>query len=275
DESGDFTQGAELTSEQIARVLAFAVPDGAGNDSDAALSRLAGAVSGSAAGEAGIANLREIIRILSACGYGADRVQVDSGIVRGLDYYTGAVFEAQFTFPVTNEAGETVVFGSLAGGGRYDGLVARFTGQEVPATGISIGVSRLIGALRARAGAEVFATEPLCVVLVLDKSEAAESFRIAAELRGAGLRAEAYAGEGGMKAQLKYADKRGAAVAVIEGGDERARGVITIKDLKRGAELSKTAESRDQWLSARTAQQTVNRGELVATLRAMLRGGTP
>ena len=124
DESGDFTQGAELSSEQIARVLAFAAPDKAGNDPDAALSHLAGAVLGSAAGEAGVANLREIIRILSACGYGADRVQVDSGIVRGLDYYTGAVFEAQFTFPVTNEAGETVVFGSLAGGGRYDNLVS-------------------------------------------------------------------------------------------------------------------------------------------------------
>src|SRR5207248_7525827 len=140
-------------------------------------------------------NLRAIVGILSACGFESDRIRIDSGIVRGLDYYTGAVFEAQLTFPVSNETGENIVFGSIGGGGRYDGLVARFTGQEVPATGISIGLSRLMSALRARAGAESFATEPLCVVLVLDKAEAAESFRIAAELRAAGLRAEAYAGD--------------------------------------------------------------------------------
>ena len=163
----------------------------------------------------------------------------DPGIVRGLDYYTGAVFEAQLTFPVTNEAGETVVFGSVGSGGRYDGLVARFTGQTVPATGVSVGVSRLASVLKTRGGAEVF-SEPLIVVLLLDKDGVAESFRLAKELRDAGLRAEAYIGEGGMKAQLKYADKRGAAIAVIEGGDERARGEVTLKDLKLGAIAAKS-----------------------------------
>lgn len=274
DESGDFTPGAGLDRESISRVLNFAVPDHeSAADPEAVLPRLAQSVAGSAAGEAGAANLSEILRIVSTCGYGAGRVRVDSGIVRGLDYYTGAVFEAQLTFPVTNDAGENVVFGSIGGGGRYDGLVARFTGAEVPATGISIGVSRLLSALKARAGAQVFAAAPLCVVLVLDKSAAAEAFRIAAELRENGIRAEAYAGDGGMKAQLKYADKRGAAIAVIEGGDERARGEITLKDLNRGAQLAKTAETRDAWLTARPAQQTVKRGELVACVRAMLEGG--
>ena len=141
--------------------------------------------------------------------------------MRGLDYYTGAVFEAQLTFPVQNEAGETVVFGSVAGGGRYDDLVARFTGQTVPATGVSIGVSRLISALASRGSPATLA--PLVVVTVMDKAEAAASFQMVAELRDAGLRAEAYVGTGKFGDQMKYADRRGAAIAVIEGGDERAK----------------------------------------------------
>jgi histidyl-tRNA synthetase len=270
DESGDFTAGAELHEDQIARVLDFAASSEA-PDSDYAgtLARIGQVVGGSASGASAILNLEQIIRIVNDCGY-ADRVRIDTGIVRGLEYYTGAVFEAQLTFPVTNEAGENIVFGSISSGGRYDGLVARFTGQDVPATGISIGVSRLLAALRARGGAEAFGAEPLCVVLVLDKAASADSFRIAQELRAAGFRAEAYAGEGGMKAQLKYADRRGAAIAVIEGSDERARGEITLKDLKRGAELAKTAETRDAWLGARPAQHTVKRDQLVASVREIL-----
>ena len=273
DESGDFTKGAELNADQTARVLAFVAPENPGADNEAVLTALSETVRGSAIGEAGIADLKEIIRILNIAGYGADRVRVDSGIVRGLEYYTGAVFEAQLTFPVTNEQGEAVVFGSVGGGGRYDDLIARFTGQSVPASGISIGVSRLLAALRARSGAEVWATEPLIVVLVLDKSAIAESFRIAQELRAAGLRAEAYVGESGMKAQLKYADRRGAAIAVIEGGDERARGEVQIKDLILGAELAKSTESRADWVKDRPAQQTVKRDQLVSAIRAILGRG--
>ena len=274
DESGDFTKGADLNAEQAARVLAFVAPEEAGADNEAVLAALAETVRGSAIGEAGIADLREMVRILSISGYGPDRVRIDSGVVRGLEYYTGAVFEAQLTFPVTNEQGEAVVFGSVGGGGRYDDLIARFTGQSVPATGISIGVSRLLAALRARSGAEVWATEPLIVVLVLDKGAIAESFRIAQELRAAGLRAEAYVGDSGMKAQLKYADRRGAAIAVIEGSDERARGEVQIKDLILGAELAKSTESRADWVKDRPAQQTAKRDELVSAIRGVLsRGG--
>jgi histidyl-tRNA synthetase len=275
DESGDFTKGAELNPEQIARVLAFVAPDNAGLEQDAVIAALAETVRGSAIGESGIADLREIVRILTIAGYGQDRVRVDSGIVRGLDYYTGAVFEAQLTFPVTNEEGEAVVFGSVGGGGRYDDLIARFTGQSVPASGISIGVSRLLSVLRARSGAEVWETEPLIVVLVLDKGAIAESFRLAADLRAAGLRAEAYVGEAGMKAQLKYADRRDAAIAVIEGGDERARGEVTLKDLALGAELSKSTENRANWVKDRPAQQSVKRDQLVPAIRTILasRGG--
>jgi len=159
-----------------------------------------------------------------------------------------------------------VIFGSVAGGGRYDDLVARFTGQQVPATGISIGVSRLLTALRQRG--LTGETKPLIVVLSLD--EPARAFATARELRQQGLRAEAYVGTRKFGDQLKYADKRGAALAVIEGVDEVANKQITIKNLAAGAELAKSTTSRQEWLGARKAQETVERGKLVETVRAML-----
>jgi histidyl-tRNA synthetase len=193
----------------------------------------------------------------------------DTGIVRGLDYYTGAVFEAQLTFPVTNEDGEEVVFGSVAGGGRYDDLVARFTGQQVPATGISIGVSRLMSALSAR-GLMASSHKPLIVVTVFDKNDASSSFALVQELRAAGLRAEAYVGNGKMGDQFKYADKRGAAIAVVEGPDERAKGEVQLKDLALGAELAKSVESRADWVANREAQTSAKRSDVVAAIQKML-----
>jgi histidyl-tRNA synthetase len=211
--------------------------------------------------------LDKIIDLCRQNLYHVDQIAPDTSIIRGLDYYTGPVFEAQLTFPVTNEAGETVVFGSVAGGGRYDDLVARFTGQQVPATGISIGVSRLLTALRSRGltGNE----QPLIVVLSMGQVES--SFRIARELREAGLRAETYVGTKKIPDQLKYADKRGAALVVMEGDDERAKGEVTLKDLKLGAELSKSVESRAEWVGARAAQTTVKRDALVAEVQKLLR----
>ena len=228
-------------------------------------------VGSSAIGAAGLNELEQIVKLLSACGYGPDRIMFDTGVVRGLDYYTGAVFEAQLTFPVKNEDGEEVVFGSVAGGGRYDDLVARFTGQQVPATGVSIGVSRLMSALSSR-GLMAAAKAPLVVVTVFDKNDAAASFAMVQELRAAGIRAEAYVGGGKMGDQFKYADKRGAAIAVIEGGDERTRGEVTLKDLALGAELAKSVESRAEWVANREAQKSVRRADLVAEIKAMLKG---
>ncbi len=246
DESGDFTRGAELDDGQIGQVMRL----------------LAGGA------DAGMDDLNAIAAILRPSGYGEDRVRIDTSIIRGLDYYTGPVFEAQLTFPVQNEDGEQVVFGSVAGGGRYDDLVARFTGQQVPATGISIGVSRLMTALRSRG--LTGDTQPLVLVLSLD--DPARSFATARELREAGFRAETYTGSKKFGDQLKYADKRGAVLAVIEGGDERASGQITVKNLAAGAELSKSIASRAEWLGDRQAQQTVARGGLVAAVRAALGG---
>ena len=269
DESGDFTKGAELDAQAATRILAFIDAEIQNMEADAALLSLAKAVSGSGTGETGAAELGDVIRILNSCGYGPDRVRVDSGIVRGLDYYTGPVFEAQLLAPVQNDAGETVVFGSVGGGGRYDDLVARFTGQIVPASGFSIGVSRLLTALKSR-GAAIATPDPLIVVLVLDKSEVAFSFQLVTELRKAGLRAEAYVGESGMKAQLRYADKRNAAIAVIEGSDERAKGEVTLKDLALGAEMAKDVASRADWVKDRPAQQSVKRQDMMNAIRAML-----
>ena len=267
DDSGDFTKGAGLSAEQAHRILAFVAPDA--KDEEEHLQQIGTLISTSAVGAAGLQELEQIVKLLSACGYGPDRIIFDTGVVRGLDYYTGAVFEAQLTFPVQNEDGEEVVFGSVAGGGRYDDLVARFTGQTVPATGISIGVSRLMSALASR-GALKSALSPLVVVTVFDKNDATGSFAMVQELRAAGIRAEAYVGTGKMGDQFKYADKRGAAIAVVEGPDERTQGVVTLKDLALGAELAKSTESRAEWVGNREAQKSVPRAALVAQIKAML-----
>jgi histidyl-tRNA synthetase len=251
DESGDFTKGAGLTADQTAGVM-----------------RLLTANPTYFVELDGYDDLMAIHGILAANGYEGDRVAIDTSIIRGLDYYTGPVFEAQLQFGVKNDAGEEVVFGSVAGGGRYDDLVARFTGQQVPAVGISIGVSRLLSALKDRSEA---ALPPLVVVLALDDVQS--SFKMGAELRAAGIRAETYVGTKKFGDQLKYADKRGAAIAVMEGSDERGKGEVTLKDLALGAELAKTVESRAEWVADRPAQQSVLRGQLVVAVRAMLSRG--
>jgi histidyl-tRNA synthetase len=263
DESGDYTEGARLEKSQIDRIAAFVSSTQAGEQR---LEDMRALIAGNGAGEEGYAELAGIAGLTRNHG----RIQFDPGIVRGLDYYTGAVFEAQLTFPVRNEEGDPVVFGSVAGGGRYDDLVARFTGERVPATGISIGVSRLLNVLREK---KSLTLPPLMVVLALDKEERGRSFALAAELRAAGIRAEAYVGDGGMKAQFRYADRRNAAIAIIEGADERAKGEVTIKDLIAGAELAKSVESRAAWVQERPAQISVPRAELVAKIKEML--GTP
>lgn len=259
DESGDFTKGAGLSNAQIGKIETFISGTQSGSHR---LEHMQALVEGSRAGQEGYAELSGIAQLTQTHG----RIEFDPGIVRGLEYYTGAVFEAQLTFPVKNEDGDPVVMGSVAGGGRYDDLVARFTGERVPATGISIGVSRLLNALRERKSSP----PPLVVVMALDKENRSDTFVLAAELRAAGIRSECFVGDGGMKAQLKYADRRKAAIAVIEGPDERARGEVTLKDLIAGAELAKSVESRAAWVKERAAQISVPRNELVAKIKGML-----
>ncbi len=273
DESGDFTKGAGLdtaAAESIIRFMTQPVPTATEEGLRDWWSQIVPAVAPDSLAARGIAETAKILENVNGAGY-QDRICLDTSVVRGLDYYTGAVFEAQLTFPVKNEKGEEVVFGSVAGGGRYDDLVARFTGQQVPATGVSIGVSRLMSALLQR-GLAAGAVEPLVFVAVMDKADAASGLALARDLRTAGLRVDVYAGTKGMGDQLKYADKRGAAIAVIEGGDERAKGEVTLKNLAQGAALSKSIESRAEYLGERLAQKTVKRARLVEEVRAMLAG---
>lgn len=266
DESGDFTKGAGLSDDQAAIVMGFTEagrPTAA--ETCAALRALVGA---SEEGQAGVAELETIAELIDAQGYGR-RIALDPSVVRGLGYYTGPVFEAELTFEITDEDGRRRQFGSVAGGGRYDDLVKRFTGQAVPATGVSIGVDRLLAALReiGRAGGAE-ASGPV-VILVMDRGAMAGYQSMCAELRAAGIRSEVFLGGGNMAKQLKYADRRRAPIAVIEGGDERAAGQVTLKDLALGARLAAEIETREEW-TAQPAQVTVARAYLVAEIRAML-----
>jgi histidyl-tRNA synthetase len=270
DESGDFVQGAGLAKEQIDLVLAAISPKLATNNLEGRLATVTNLFRGDRAA-LGTKEIREITGLVLADGY-ADQVEFDTSVIRGLDYYTGAVFEAQLTFPVQNEKGQDVVFGSVGGGGRYDDLVARFTGQKTPAVGFSIGVSRLLMALQLRKAA-VAESVPLVVVTVFDKNEAARAFAMVRELRAANIRAEAYVGTGKLGDQLKYADKRGAALAIIEGPDEFDNGKVKIKDLALGAELAKSVESRAEWIANRQAEAMVDRAALAAKVRELLARG--
>ncbi len=267
DESGDFTAGAGLTNDQIDVVLAFV--GAKRQDNAATLAVLREIVKGSATGEEGVAELETIAALLDAQGYGADRIVLDPGVVRGLGYYTGPVFEAELTFEILDEKGRKRQFGSVAGGGRYDGLVKRFTGREdVPATGISIGVDRLLAALRAKGRVGGDAAGPV-VVTVMDRDRMADYMAMVGDLRQAGIRAEVYLGNPkNFGNQLKYADKRQSPVAVIQGGDEAARGTVVLKDLILGAKIAENA-TLEEWKD-RPAQVEVPRADLVAAVRKML-----
>jgi histidyl-tRNA synthetase len=255
DESGDFTKGAELTDPQIAGIV------------DA----ISGAPKATGGATAGDQELSEIASLVNAAGY-SDRVRIDKTVVRGLEYYTGPVYEVELTFEIKDEKGRPVRFGSVGGGGRYDGLVSRFRGEPVPATGFSIGVSRLQAALAALGKlGEKPAAGPV-VVTVFDRDRIADYQRMVAALRGANIHAELYLGnpKNNIGAQLKYADKRGSPCAVIQGGDEKARGEVQIKDLILGATLAATKD-RDEYLKKQAeAQFAVKETTLVGAVRRLL-----
>ncbi|AWB47219.1 histidine--tRNA ligase [Gemmobacter aquarius] len=266
DESGDFTKGAGLSDGQAEVVMGFMA---ARRDTGAeTVAALRGLVGGSVVGAEGVAELETIAELLDRQGYGPDRIVIDPGVVRGLGYYTGPVFEAELTFEILDEKGRKRSFGSVAGGGRYDDLVKRFTGQSVPATGVSIGVDRLLAALRAkgRVGGDV--AGPV-VVTVMDRDRMADYMGMVADLRNAGIRAEVYLGNPkNFGNQLKYADKRGSPVAVIQGGNEAETGVVILKDLILGAQIAQNA-TLEEWKD-RPAQVEVPRDGLVAAVRKML-----
>jgi histidyl-tRNA synthetase len=268
DASGAYIDGVGLSEAQAEPVIAFLTSKAA--DAAGTLANLRAAVGGSAIGAEGVDELEQIAGLLAAQGYDAGRIELDPSVVRGLGYYTGPVFEAELTFEILDEKGRKRQFGSVAGGGRYDDLVKRFTGQSVPATGISIGVDRLLAALREKGRIGGTVQGPV-VVTVMDRDRMADYMTMVSEIRNAGIRAEIYLGNPkNFGNQLKYADKRGSPAAVIEGGDEKERGVVQIKDLILGAQIAENA-TLEEW-KERPSQFEVPRGEMVAKLKEILAG---
>ncbi|EDM72149.1 histidyl-tRNA synthetase [Roseobacter sp. AzwK-3b] len=268
DASGAYIDGVGLSDDQAEPVLAFLTSKA--ETAAQTLDNLRAAVRESAIGLEGVQELETIADLLEAQGYDTDRIVIDPSVVRGLGYYTGPVFEAELTFEILDEKGRKRQFGSVAGGGRYDDLVKRFTGQAVPATGVSIGVDRLLAALRekGRIGGTV---EGPVVVTVMDRDRMADYQHMVGELRRAGIRAEVYLGNPkNFGNQMKYADRRGAPIAVIEGGDEKERGVIQIKDLILGAQMAENA-TLEEW-KERPSQFEVPRAQLVEKVREILDG---
>jgi histidyl-tRNA synthetase len=292
DESGDFTKGAGLSEAAINKIvdllempsLDYMLSYEANNFTldQAPRSEL----SDSDLFHEGISELATISKLLVASDYKNDRVRIDFSVVRGLEYYTGPVYEVELTFPVTNDDGQVVRFGSVAGGGRYDGLVGRFRPEPVPATGFSIGVSRLYSALKAVKSPIVDAKSelPLVVVTAMDNKspEHMPAYQaMVSELRQAKdendkplLRADLYLGSSGFNAQMKYADRRGAVCAVIQGSSEREAGTVVIKDLILGAELASAGrevkDSAEHKARQADAQFAVPVGELLEGVKRVL-----
>ncbi|WP_140984152.1 histidine--tRNA ligase [Asticcacaulis tiandongensis] len=271
DESGDFTKGAGLNDAAAAAVLSFVAAgrtsEGTQADRTTVLNNLAAVLDNSPEGQAGLEDLSRISTALNGLGVDESQAIFDPSIVRGLEYYTGPVFEAELLLETRDEKGRPVAFGSVGGGGRYDDLVARFTGQQVPATGFSFGVSRLAAAL---ALAETGAIKPVrgpVVIIAFSESDMGDYFKLAAEIRAAGIPAEVYLGRSGMKAQMKYADRRFSPAAVMLGGDELANGTVTIKDLDLGRELASQISDNKEWREGRPGQVTLPRSEAIAHLR--------
>jgi histidyl-tRNA synthetase len=306
DDSGDFTQGANLSADQISRVErlwtpvdipgfefgsqsgsgSFAVSrfDGPTEPNDTERVGVSGYIDNLKTLDSwatmfadcpqsieGIDELKGIISICEAAGFSSKRIRADGAVVRGLEYYTGPVFEAELTFEVTDEKGRPVRFGSVGGGGRYDDLVARFTGQKVPATGFSIGVSRLQAALNALNKDKPAAAEGPVIVTVMEKERIADYQKMVQELRNANIRAELYLGNPKkFGKQLEYADKRGSPCVVIQGSDELAAGTVTLKDLVEGAKAAAAIKDNAAWKEQRPAQVTVDAKDLVAEVKKII-----
>ena len=282
---GDFTKGAGLDDRQAATVVSFFVvtapaeatanarAPGDPTTGNARIVQYLGTLGiDNAPFREGVAELDQIRAIVSGAGYGEDRIRIDPSVVRGLEYYTGPVYEAELLAEIPNDEGQIVRFGSVGGGGRYDGLVSRFRGEPVPATGFSIGVSRLTAALKNLGKLDTSDVIGPVVVLAMDKDtdSLGRYQRMVADLRRAGVRAEMYLGGAGMKAQMKYADRRGSPCVVIQGGDERAKGVVQVKDLVEGARLAEKITDNTAWREGRPAQVEVAESALVETVQGII-----
>lgn len=277
DESGAFTPGAELSDAQSSTVLEYlaAITDRREAGISGTMPATENALAESHVYREGLAELTMISDLCTSAGYDADRIRIDPTVVRGLEYYTGPVFEAELLMQVTNEDGQLVRFGAVGGGGRYDGLIERFLGQKVPATGFAIGVSRLQAALAALGKLPAQTLGPV-VVTVMDKAEIPRYQKMVQDLRNAGIRAELYLGNPKkFGRQLEYADKRGAPCVIIQGADERAKGEVQIKDLIEGAKAAAAIKDNAEWKASRPAQISVPEADLVKAVRDIIARHAP
>jgi len=273
DESGDFTKGAGLSPSMADAIMSVVLnePYIAGSPSDPEVAAYTAKVESTQNYVEAWQELGVMKALFDAAGYGPDRIKIDPSVVRGLEYYTGPVFEIELTFKVQNEKGQDVVFGSVGGGGRYDGLVSRFRREPVPATGFSIGVSRLANALKLTGN--LGATEPAgpVVVLVMDKAETARYQAMVSELRAAGIRAEMFLGSTkNFGKQVAYADKRNSPAVIIEGSQEREQGILQVKDLIAGKQAAQAITDNAEWKAARPGQFEIKREDLVSAVQKLL-----
>jgi histidyl-tRNA synthetase len=267
DESGDFTKGAGLDAGAIETIMSVFEPVSDARDKIAQIDLR---LKDSSVGQEGRKELEAIKTLVEAAGYSEARVRIDPSVVRGLEYYTGPVFEVELTFS-TDSVDGSPRFGSVGGGGRYDGLISRFRNEPVPATGFSVGVSRLLAALEYLGKVDLATDRGPVVVTVFDQDRIADYQTMVATLRSAGIRAELYLGSGKFGPQMKYADRRNAPCVVIQGSDEKARGEVTIKDLIVGAELAKQEKGREQHLQKQAqAQRSVPEEKMVEAVREVL-----
>ncbi|OQX92466.1 MAG: histidine--tRNA ligase [candidate division Zixibacteria bacterium 4484_95] len=266
DETGDFKSGCFLSQKQIKPILEFLKIDCSNREKF--LNSVSDLIT-EEHGKEGLDELKEMDEILSTAGYNDNRVIFDTQVVRGLTYYTGPVYEAFLTVKTTDEKGKSVQFGSVAGGGRYDDLIQRFTGQKIPATGTSIGIDRLLVAYQNIKKNELTSSTPV-LVTVMDRPRLTDYQKMAQELRQAGISAELYLGKKGIGAQIKYADQRQIPVAVIAGEDEFNKGEVTLKDLRLGTRLSGEIADRDKWRKDQPAQIQVPRDKLVEGVKEIL-----
>ena len=302
DESGDVTPGANLSADSIEIVLAVlriepqlksAVAD-TGERMDLiarenyrakiAFSALENVFSHVSGNNSGALELRQIWDLACAAGYNDGRIRIDPSVVRGLEYYTGPVFEAELLFDVTNEKGQKVQFGSVGGGGRYDGLVSRFMGQPVPATGFSIGVSRLMTALKNLGKISGEAASGPILVTIMDRDRVGDYARMAQELRtalnpldaegqptGPAIPVELFQGNPkDFPKQLRYADRRGSPIAIIQGGNEKEAGQVIVKDLIEGKRIAETITDNAEWREAKAGEHLVDEADLVVTVQRIL-----
>jgi histidyl-tRNA synthetase len=289
DESGDFTKGSALQTENAEKVLRFLdiVPVSSGDPSSPKYSYVApgsefdrvetyvewmkSLFPPQSQGAEGVSELETISKLAKHAGYNDDRIRIDPSVVRGLEYYTGPVYEVELLLETKDEKGRPVRFGSVGGGGRYDGLVSRFRGEPVPATGFSIGVSRLQAALTMLGKLDTRPDFGPVVVTVFDRDRVADYQKMVAQLRSAKIRAELYLGNPkNMGNQLKYADRRNSPCVIIQGSDEKARGEVQIKDLIEGAKAAAAIASNQEWRETRPAQFSCSEADLVAKVCEVL-----